>query len=54
MLHNYLNFMKNIIKQSFYISENGEVTAALCTGDWTQHLEPIDEVLPPEFTTTEN
>lgn len=37
-----------------YISENGEVTAAICTGDRTQHLEPINEVLPPEFTTTEN
>lgn len=37
-----------------YISVDGEVTAAICHGDWIQQLEPVDEVLPPDLTTTEN
>lgn len=30
-----------------YISENGKVTAAICTGDWTQHFEPTPEITDP-------
>lgn len=30
-----------------FITKDGNVTVAICTGDWTQYIEPVDGVLPP-------